>query len=437
MNWTEKHIKNIIAELADENPLACHALFSITEIEFTEQVPTLAVTLQAKPRLLISKSFCDDHLSSENDLKAVLIHEFLHVLLGHTIKYESNDLFTNIATDAVINAIIHRRYGQQYSDFFTRFYSLPGITFLLRPPIENEKIISSESLGEKSVSILNTIHKKVYEGKICADDLTELLISLQKNKPTGNIAVVFIGDHNLKKDVSEANSILLDEILKKMDGTMIWSKGKRGQNGQINHETKAIESFKMSRWRKQTHDLLRRCLTKDNRSKYAQHTSTISLPVLNAGDKRSLAKYYLLKGIPIVKNYSTIFTPVGTASVYLDVSGSMHMEIDRLISLLFHFRSYIKHPIWTFSDEVFPASFFNGQLNYKTTSGTQIKCVFDHMRSNRIEKCIIITDGFIESIELEHLQGLNKDQIQFILSSEGSGHVLHTAGMTYQQLKSL
>ena len=108
---------------------------------------------------------------------------------------------------------------------------MPGITFLLRPPIENEKIISSESLGEKSVSILNTIHKKVYEGKICADDLTELLISLQKNKPTGSIAVVFIGDHNLKKDVSEANSILLDEILKKMDGTMIWSKGKRGQNG--------------------------------------------------------------------------------------------------------------------------------------------------------------------------------------------------------------
>jgi hypothetical protein len=437
MNWTEKQIKNIVAELSDENPLACQALFSITEIEFTKRIPTLAVTLSARPRLLINKTFCDNFLVGENDVKAVLLHEFLHVLLGHTTKYRYNHILLNIATDAVINAIIHRRYGPQYSDFFRRFYALPDITFLLRPPVKNEIIPPSSRLGERGIAILKQVHLKVYEGKICADDLTELLESLQKNRPRGKNTIVFIGDHTEGKEVSEANGVLLDSILKKMDGTMIWSRGKIGMNGIVKHEEKAIEVYKISRWRKQTHELLQRCFAEEINSKKKQRPQEIFLPILNSGDKRALARFYSYSGIPMVKNTTSVNTPSSKVSIYLDVSGSMNLEIDCLITLIHYFRDYLKMPIWTFSDEVHPSRFQDGKLQYATTNGTQIASVFDHIRKNRIDKCLIITDGFMEPITPEHLNGLNLENIHFIISSAGSGHILNSCGLKYYQLKPL
>ncbi len=90
MNWTEKQIKFIIQDMIEENPLACSALFKISSIEFTEQVDTMAVQISSHPILYINLSFCQKHLLCENDVKAILLHEFLHVLLLHTEKYKLN-----------------------------------------------------------------------------------------------------------------------------------------------------------------------------------------------------------------------------------------------------------------------------------------------------------------------------------------------------------
>ena len=106
MNWTEQQIKYIIQDFTEENVLACRALFNITDIEFTTKISTMAVTLSKNPVLKINLEFCNNHLTSENDVKAVLLHEFLHVLLLHTLKYKTSNTLLNIALDAIINAII-------------------------------------------------------------------------------------------------------------------------------------------------------------------------------------------------------------------------------------------------------------------------------------------------------------------------------------------
>ena len=85
MNWTEQQIKYIIQDFTEENVLACRALFMITDIEFTTKISTMAVTLSKNPVLKINLEFCNNHLQLENDVKAVLLHEFLHVLLLHTV----------------------------------------------------------------------------------------------------------------------------------------------------------------------------------------------------------------------------------------------------------------------------------------------------------------------------------------------------------------
>ena len=75
-------------------------------------VPTLAVTLHDEPpRLLVNLEFIAEHAASEEDVRAVLLHEFLHVLLSHTGDVREDDRLTNLALDAVINHIMQRELG--------------------------------------------------------------------------------------------------------------------------------------------------------------------------------------------------------------------------------------------------------------------------------------------------------------------------------------
>ncbi len=73
-----------LRELVDENPFAIRAVLRILVVEFTDEVPTLAVTTEARPRLLVNAAFVEQHCASEDEAKAVVCHEFLHVLLRHT-----------------------------------------------------------------------------------------------------------------------------------------------------------------------------------------------------------------------------------------------------------------------------------------------------------------------------------------------------------------
>ncbi len=47
----------IFQELMDENPFAVRATLRILDTEFTETVPTLAVTCEERPRLLVNLEF--------------------------------------------------------------------------------------------------------------------------------------------------------------------------------------------------------------------------------------------------------------------------------------------------------------------------------------------------------------------------------------------
>ena len=74
----------ILAELIDENPFAIRAVLRILGVEFTAGVPTLAVTCEERPRLLVNLDFVGEHCRTDAEVKALLCHEFLHVLLRHT-----------------------------------------------------------------------------------------------------------------------------------------------------------------------------------------------------------------------------------------------------------------------------------------------------------------------------------------------------------------
>ena len=107
MNIDRSYFEAILIELIEENPLACQGILSISEIIFTTDVPTLAVTLRDDPpRLLVNLEFVRAHCTKEVHLKTLLLHEFLHVLLNHTGEYDVAEPAVNVALDAVICEIV-------------------------------------------------------------------------------------------------------------------------------------------------------------------------------------------------------------------------------------------------------------------------------------------------------------------------------------------
>ena len=112
---TPQRFRMLLAELIDENPFAIRAVLKILEVEFTERVPTLAVTREQRPRLLVNLAFVGEHCRTDDHVKAVICHEFLHVLLCHTEDKRPLTPARHLAFDAVINAIIHRTLGPSFS----------------------------------------------------------------------------------------------------------------------------------------------------------------------------------------------------------------------------------------------------------------------------------------------------------------------------------
>ena len=123
---TPAEFRNIYQELIEDNPLAVRAVLKILALEFTGEVPTLAVTCAARPTLRVNLGFVSRHCRTDAEVRAVIVHEFLHVLLRHTERTAPANVAEHLALDAVINAIIHRTMGEAASRMMSRYYAEIG-----------------------------------------------------------------------------------------------------------------------------------------------------------------------------------------------------------------------------------------------------------------------------------------------------------------------
>jgi len=167
-------VRALMHELMDENPFAIRAVLKILVVEFTDAVPTLAVTNEPQPRLLINLKFIDQHCRTEEHVKALLCHEFLHVLLRHTDEPGAPSKARHLALDAVINAIIHRQLGETYSSLMSSYYGQArGLATMLRPMdgIELVRYRSHTHPGNQPVPAWWNAWAGPYEGKLPAGRL--------------------------------------------------------------------------------------------------------------------------------------------------------------------------------------------------------------------------------------------------------------------------
>lgn len=441
--------QSIYRELIDENPLAIRAVLKVLCVEFTDTVPTLAVTCEARPRLLVNLAFVRAHCRSEAHVKALICHEFLHVLLRHTERFTTLTPAEHLAVDAVINAIIHRSLGPDYSGMMSRYYGNErGVARLLRPMTDDEQGRATRNswgglsarAGEKQ---LLSAWSGLYGGLLVADDIRDLARDLEKRR---NRNVSLLGDHESLAQKTPENARptgaladALDTALKAMNGSGVFrSPNGRGIGAEAyRNEVRGVDTA-VDRWRRETFAVLRRHLLPDPLSIAREPSSrSFSLPVLSPGDRRAALRSLWSPFLPDARWETEHTARAGSAHVYLDVSGSMNAEMPLIVALLGRLSTYIRRPFWAFSNVVAPARIEQGRLIADTTGGTSMGCVLNHVARTKPRAAIVVTDGYIEALNPAQVAATDATRLHVIVTRDGNASLLQRAGLPYTQLSRL
>lgn len=441
----------VLRETVDENPFASRALLRILAVEFTDRVATLAVTCQDKPRLLVNLAFVTKHCRCDDHVKAVLCHEFLHVLLRHTETAGPLTRARHIAFDAVINAIICRQYGEPYASFFSRFYAREtGATRLLRPMTDEE----AEAFRRERRRTPDWMRAwfALYDGQLVADDIEQLADDLlltgssggdlfSTDHGPGSAYGDLLGNHgDLGPTLAPPIKTALDQALKELSGSGIWrSPHERGIGVSVHEALVSAANLPLRQWQATTLAVLRRHLAPSHRSRALDDQPVdYRMPVLSGSDRRAFMRTLWDPILPQALWAGSVRKPRATAQVYLDVSGSMRAEMPAIVALLARVSSHIRRPFWAFSDEVAPAVIDRGQLKASTSGGTSMDCVLAHIARTRPVAAVVVTDGYIEKLDpgLVHAR-LGATRLHAIVSRDGNPAALRAAGIPYTQLQEL
>jgi hypothetical protein len=453
---TPRYFEALLQELIDENPFAIRAALHILKVEYTNEIPTLAVTCEKKPRLLVNIDFIVQHTSTEDHVKALVCHEFLHVLLRHTEGKQPLSKARHLAFDAVINAIIHRQFGEPYSSMMGSYYQdVKGLQKLLRPMNVEEQAWLRDHRSDGLPSWI-LAWEALYAGRLIADDIESLAETLGKSLLSNQGAdsdKTRSGSFSLEGGVFEISDLLgnhedldqelegdlekaLESALKQMNGSGIWRGVRdRGIGGPLADTLIAANDTPLRRWERKTLALIKRYVTSDPQSRsHREETSSYRIPVLSPTDRRAFLQTFWSPFLPDSSWEGTRRQRDGTTQVYLDVSGSMDHEMPIIINLLNRLGRHIRRPFWAFSDKVVPAVIENGRLKTSTTGGTSMACVLDHVAQTRPDAAIVVTDGYIEALDKRLVGRTSATRLHVLVTREGSPKLIATSGLPYTQL---
>jgi hypothetical protein len=458
MTIDEAGFHALLEELTQENTLACRGLLGISRLEFTDSVATAAVSLEARPVLRVNLEFVRKHCARESHVKALLVHEFLHILLRHTLEIRHMTPAINIALDAIINAIIHRKLGAEFSSFMSLYYATAqGPLVLLRnnEAVDNEHnlLLRGESTSadfQPDSNRLATMQwlelegiqlwSSIYKGKALHEDVLEFLKAKrieQWQTMLANGTPVFLGNHAGDDsfdfdDIPGELASRLRASAKELVGQGILPDHAAHKPGDLSVPPAQIPA--VAAWERLTLQLLRRLVVPDRRGGAREfQPAWAHLPVLNEGDRRGLLRSLWNPLVSEITWPTHRSQPRGSVAVYLDVSGSMTGELKALVALLHRFERHLRRPFWAFANTVEPAHLKGGRLVTRSTGGTSVACVLDHLRRTRPAKALIITDGFVEKLRSSDYM-VSGTKVEVLLTSKGTPDVIRPSGWSIHQL---
>jgi len=436
-------LRALVHELMDENPFAIRAVLKIVGLELTDEVPTACVTNEERPRLRVNPAFVERHCRTDEQVKALLCHEYLHVLLRHTSLPGPLTPARHLALDAVINAIIHRQLGEAYSSLMSEYYrDGPGLECLLRPMRreEIERHWRAVRGNGAPVPAWRQAWFGLYAGTLLADDIEQLAKDAGV-RASGDDAAEggdgppdvgrLLGNHADDVPLPTVLEDALERARREMNGGGIW----RGGAGANPYELLLTrQRAALAEWKAKTLAVLRKHLEPAAGAPRKPSAVTARLPVLSPSDRRAFLKATWSPFLPEAEWAATTSRPEGRAQVYLDVSGSMNAEMPLIVGLLGQLSSWIRRPFWAFSTEVVPAVIEGGALRANTSGGTSLECALRHIQKTRPSCAVIVTDGYIERIERKRVAAIAGTRLHAIVTRDGNPSYLSRAGIPYSQL---
>jgi len=438
---------------------ALNAFFRLADICLSKTVDTAAVECRSVPRLLLNSDFITAHCRSDEHLFMLVMHELHHVLLGHTRLFQRLTELHNIAFDAVINAILCMLFPDPlYTSFFTGLYKPDVLSdALLRPPEGwPHNPIIPKSLPPAIRHLIATLYtpasgtfKEVFDALTSQAELQNLFGGQGADGADGQGQdgdgqdgkgqagkTVLLGDHSPEGEVgrgeSAANHPAMFGAVRKIVET--WPMPPDPIRGRsIGTELRDIflERVKpppaavtvLKRLVRRMVEAAQTGATVKRTPRYDERN--VETPLPSCKDRRAMV-LDALGGQPLIYRDTLqerrMVKAKGLTTVYVDVSGSTNGYWKLLAAVVRPFVDKRQVRLFAFSeviDEITPDKLAKGK--FRTTGGTDAKCIWEHAAKNGFHKLLIVTDGYVgePSQEWQHKLKEQSVKIRVALTPEG------------------
>ena len=390
-------------------------LLQLLSIEATATVPTAAVTVGARSRMLINPAFVAQRCRTDAHLSMLVMHELYHVLLGHTRMYQRPTLAANWAFDCVINAQLCRLHPDvEFTSFFSSCAAPEGLWSLIGPPA------GWPAAARYAPGALGDVHRRLYDDASTTtadlfallDTMAEALDADGADRLLGNHGNQGNhgddgdhGDHgNDRQDTDplHADPDLMAEVRRIVARwPMVERRGGADDGGATTHERSDLRRHGAAR--RAVRQLLQAAAFGTDGGPWVRRPvdTEVFTPLPQPGDRRAHLQR-LMGAEPLwwqglVPRHGQ--QRAGQVAVYLDVSGSMAAWLPVLLEALTESAALVQWPLFGFSTQVHPVT--RAELaagRFRSTGGTHIGCVARHLVASRVPRAVVITDGDVQAI---------------------------------------
>ena len=390
---------------------ALAALLRLMDIVSTTTVPTAAVECRSQPRLLLNPDFVDKHAATAEKLLMLVMHELHHVLLGHTTLFPALTPVQNFVFDCVINALISRMFpNPEHLAFLTDYYSDAEYPECLLRPASGwcggcaAVPPAIEALPEPERATAAALHRALYSD--AGATYKEVFDVLPRLVEGGAIASIpLLGGHapgGAAEGGLDKRSPLLFDVVRGI--VEAWPQPPDPIQGRsladLILSTTTVVRQQPSR-RRQLRRLIRSIADGGGSGRVRLPTEgpePIVTPVPQHG-RRSVVlqalgyRPLLHEGMSSRHRRRRSARPI---HVYLDVSGSMDGVSSALYGAILDCRADVHPVVHLFSTRVSDISLAELRAGIcRTTGGTDITCVAEHMVHHRIRRALLVTDGWV------------------------------------------
>jgi len=425
MNCPTVSLEERILDCFPSGSYALAALLRLMDIVPTEAIATAAVECRVQPRLLINPAFVERHADTPEKLLMLVMHELHHVLLGHTTLFPTVSPVENFVFDCIINALISRMFPhEEHLAFLTEYYSDARYPECLLRPVAGWRPATGDTvppgiaqLPEMERTRAAAIYRALYsEAGATYHEVYDILPKLIAEGSLEGIRL--LGGHDAgaatEGDLDRRAPLLFDIVREIVEHWPQPPDPIRGRSlADVLKESRVAVKCRPS-YRAQLRRLIRKVATGGRGGpvrRLALGPEPVTTPIPQF-DRRSTVMRTL--GIEPLLYAGTVtakrrFAADERVHVYVDVSGSMDGVCNALYGAVLDCRDLVHPVVHLFSTEIADVTLVDLRNGVRrSTDGTAIGCVAEHLETHRIRRALIITDGAVGRPVGTHLEILSR-----------------------------